>query len=68
MKTLRQTAEDNYVTLGEVTMQREYGATPNGNPLGGKWVLRVAGDFVDYDQYRTDLAERNGFRFESLEK
>lgn len=45
-------------------MARETGLTPNGNPLGGSWVLRsAAGEFIDFDQYRHDLAERNGLRF-----
>jgi hypothetical protein len=45
---------------GEYTMQREYGETPNGNDLGGRWVLRnSSGRMVDFDQYRNDLAARN---------
>ncbi|WP_186214801.1 hypothetical protein [Burkholderia gladioli] len=56
---LRQTSEDNYVSECGFTMQREYGRTPNGNLLGGRWVLRKEGEFVDFDQYRNDLAERN---------
>lgn len=56
--TLRQTSEDNYVSECGFTMQRESGATPNGNPkaVGG---LREEGEFVDFDRYRNDLAERN---------
>lgn len=47
------------------SMGREHGETPNGNPLGGRWVLRsAAGEFLDFDQYRHDLASRNGLRFE----
>lgn len=42
------------------SMSREYGETPNGNPLGGRWVLRSpTEEFLDFDQYRHDLAERN---------
>jgi hypothetical protein len=41
------------------TLKREYGKTPNGNDLNGKWVLRIGGVFVDFDQYRSDLIERN---------
>lgn len=41
------------------TLKREDGTTPNGNPMGGRWVLRDAvGALVDFDQYRNDLAER----------
>lgn len=31
---LRQTSEDNYVSMCGLTMQPEYGLTPNGNLLG----------------------------------
>lgn len=43
---------------------REYNTrTPNGNSVSGHWVLRdVNGIFIDFDQYRHDLMERNGFR------
>ena len=41
-----------------VTLMREHGKSPNGNPFGGRWVLRVDGVYIDHDQYRTDLAER----------
>lgn len=52
-----------YAADGRI-MGREYGAAPNGNPLGGRWVLRsVKGDFIDFDQHRHDLAERNGLCF-----
>lgn len=44
---------------GSVTMKRENGMSPNGNSLNGWWVLRVNGEFVDFDQYRADLVERN---------
>lgn len=58
---LNQTSEDNYTGWNNnFTMQREYGFTPNGNPIGGRWVLRNAGEWVDVDQNRHDLANRNG--------
>jgi len=48
-----------------ITMQREYeGVTPNGNPFGGRWVLRRDGEYVDVDQYRYDLAPRHGLELE----
>jgi hypothetical protein len=51
-------SEDGYV------MSREFGKTPSGNELRGRWVLRNAdGAWVDFDQYRSDLAQRNGFCF-----
>jgi hypothetical protein len=54
--------QDNGLYTGPAneTMAREYGKTPNGNNVGGKWVLRdMNGTFIDSDQYRHDLAERN---------
>ena len=46
-------------------LMREYNTkTPNGNPIGGRWVLRdVNGIFIDFDQYSHDLMERNDLRF-----
>ena len=41
-------------------IKREYGITPNGNKIEGAWVLRDAkGTWLDFDQYRHDLAGRN---------
>ena len=44
-----------------LTMARESGTlTPNGNDVAGRWVLRNGtGEWVDYDRYRNDLAERH---------
>lgn len=40
------------------TMEREYGTTPNGNPMGGRWVKRSAdGAMIDFNQYRYDIIE-----------
>jgi len=46
------------------TMRREKkGTTPNGNPLNNRWVLRdCSGNFIDFDQYRNDLAERHNMK------
>jgi hypothetical protein len=45
-------------------MARENGDTPNGNPLNGYWVLRnPAGEFIDYDRYRSDLMSRNAVKY-----
>ena len=55
-------AEEQYRSDTGYTMQREDGLTPNGNQLNQRWVLRdPAGRFVDFDKYRSDLAERNNF-------
>jgi hypothetical protein len=53
-------SEEHYVSEDGSVIQREYGMSPNGSLLNGKWVLRnSAGKYVDHDQYRNDLAERN---------
>lgn len=64
---LRRTAEDNYVSSCGLTLQREYGETPNGNALNGRWVLRSEGNFIDFDKYRYDLAERNDICIDFLD-
>lgn len=46
------------------TMARENGLTPAGNHVNGRWVLRRDGEWVDFDKYRSDLAERNRFKFD----
>lgn len=49
-----------YYFKGGFTMRREYGLTPNGNKMNGMWVVRdCSGSYVDHDQYRNDLIERN---------
>lgn len=60
---LRITVPDTeYRSKDGFTMRRENGKTPNGNPIQWKWVLRDKnGQWIDFDQYRSDLAERNGF-------
>lgn len=56
-------SEHFYVSDDGYVVRREHGKTPNGNELGGRWVLReITGRFIDYDQYRNDLAERHGYR------
>ena len=57
--------QDRYESNDGYVMQREYGKTPNGNPLNGRWVLRNAsGDMVDFDRYQNDLAEHYNLRLE----
>ena len=54
------TEEGKYASDDGWVMRREAGKTPNGNEMDGRWVLRdPVGNFVDFDQYRKDLAERN---------
>jgi len=50
-----------YTFPNGMTMKREDGETPNGNPMNGKWVLRDSnGKLIDFGKYRNDIAERNG--------
>lgn len=54
---------DVYRAANGFTARREDGLTPNGNPVGQRFVLRdTAGNWIDFDQYRHDLFERNGLR------
>ena len=64
VRTLHHFGHDKYATEDGWMMRREHGETPNGNPIAGRWVLRdQRGEWVDFDQYRSDLAERNGMAF-----
>lgn len=45
-----------------ITMQREEGLTPNGDDIRNRWVLRIDGKFIDYDNSRYNLAERNNVK------
>ena len=46
-----------------LSMKREYGTTPNGNPMSGRWVLRDTGDvMLDFEKYSNDLAERHALK------
>ena len=59
-KILHYVGNDEYKSDTGHTVKREYGKTPNGNNLSGRWVFRnTKGEMKDFDQYRSDLAERN---------
>jgi hypothetical protein len=61
-RKMAQAEEDVYVSDDGFRMVREQGLTPNGNRIGGRWVLRgPQGEWIDVDQYRHDLMERHGF-------
>ena len=61
-RKMRQTSEDNYIGDGYYRMQREYGFTPNGNSIAGRWVLRgPEAEWIDCDQCHHDLLARHGF-------
>lgn len=52
-----------YAVQGGGQVRREWGLTPNGNPMAGRWVYRNAmGELVDFHQYRNDLFEHNNLR------
>lgn len=58
-----QISEDAYQSRDGQSMAREYGFTPNGNPIAGRWVLRGQdGIWIDFDANRLDLMERNGHK------
>lgn len=47
--------------------EREFGKTPNGNDIAGRWVLRDAQHkFIDVDAYRNDMAERHNISLRGL--
>lgn len=57
-----------YKSQDGFVLQREHGKTPYGNECNGRWVLRDAeGTFIDYDQYRNDLAERNQLKLTDIQ-
>lgn len=59
---MTQTEPEVYRSTSGFTACREDGLTPSGNPISGRWVLRDAsGTWVDFNQYRHDLFEQNGF-------
>jgi hypothetical protein len=54
---------------GLTIMRREFGQTPNGNDMAGRWVLRDSkNNIIDLDQFRNDLAERNNLILEEVIK
>jgi len=54
------TPEMHYVFENGYRLRREDGKTPNGNDMNMRWVLRSdSGCFIDFDKYRSDIADRN---------
>lgn len=63
--TMKSTSAIRYESPCGMVMQREYGKTPNGNDIDGRWVLRGAdGEMIDFDQYRNDIADRYNLNLE----
>lgn len=55
---MNQISADKYVSDCGYNLEREYGLSPNGYPLNGKWVLRdPTGKMLDFDKYRYDIEE-----------
>jgi len=47
------------------TLGREYGKTPNGNNMRGRWVLRDNNSkMLDFDRYINDISERHEIKLE----
>lgn len=65
LDVLKEVSPDVYASeMSGRTMTRgtDKDFTANGNPLKGIWVLREKdGTFIDYHQYRNDLACQNKF-------
>lgn len=58
--TLDYIGNQEYKAENGRTVKREYGTTPNGNPMNGNWVYRNSqGKMIDFDQYRESLSFRN---------
>lgn len=56
------TPDERYVAVDDsgYAMSRDHdGLTPHGNRINGRWVLWQHGKFIDFDQYRYDLAARH---------
>lgn len=65
VRRMRAVSPDKYEGADGYVLQREYGLTPNGNPMNGRWVLRDGeGRMLDFDRYRSDLAERFQLKLE----
>lgn len=63
---MREVIRDERYEGGGYTMSRESGETPNGNPIGRRWVLRdSSGTFLGVDNYRFDLAEEYNLKLAS---
>ena len=60
---MRETQHQVY-SCDELELKREEGKTPNGNPMNNRWVLRVNGELIDFDRYRSDIAERHNLRLQ----
>lgn len=68
--TQNNSTKENFMRLVDVDVyqsetgfsaRREEGLTPNGGQIYNRWVLRDKdNNFIDYDQFRHDLFERNG--------
>ena len=57
---MKRVSDNEFNSDSGLILKREYGKTPNGNNVGGRWVLRSSdGNWIDMDMYSNDLADRN---------
>ena len=60
VNVIKELDDESYLVDDGRTIKRENGKTPNGNPIGLRWVLRGPnGEWIDFDTYRHDLFERH---------
>lgn len=65
MTKMKLVTPDEYRSGSGMTLRREFGRTPGGNDLGGRWVLRSAkGKMLGFGAYRNDLADEFGLTLE----
>lgn len=57
-----------YCHISKITVCREYGKSPNGNDIHGRWVLRREGEFIDMNTYQIDLMQRNKLDINGYER
>lgn len=66
VKRMIEVSDDKYQSDDGYVLQREYGLTPNGNSMNGRWVLRnVRGEMIDFNRYRNDIVEHHGLKLET---
>ena len=60
MIQIQENDNEVYSSRDGYVVQREFGLTPNENPINGRWVLRDAkGNWIDFHRSLNDLMEHN---------
>lgn len=66
---MKRVSDNEYRSDIGLLLKREYGKTPNGNEVNGRWVLRSSdGEWIDMDKYSNDLADRNNLDLYTAQK